>query len=236
MELNYAVILCTVAGLQLLPAATVTIDNFQAPGTSAAAVDTAPSSRTVVPQSGVSGALGNQRALIAQLPATATAGTLSTGYVPGMVEMQMSGLTVTSASNSDAELFYGGTGNFLNEDFSGLGSSFNFVVDFNSVAITGPATMMLDLALTSASGGASQNVSVPFSSGATSVQFSSSLFTVIDFHDVDSIDLSAFGTFSTGGSFDIQIDNFTAQSVPEPTSVALLGIAGCTVLLRRRLT
>ncbi len=120
--------------------------------------------------------------------------------------------------------------NFTSFDFTEGGVSNQFALDFVSSDSSFPISDVLSITATSGSNTDTQFVTIPANSnlGVATVDFAS--FTGVDFTQLDSVSIEY--DFATAPGRDFEIDTFSA--IPEPTSVALLGLGGLGLMLRRR--
>ncbi|MFK7765671.1 MAG: PEP-CTERM sorting domain-containing protein [Mariniblastus sp.] len=120
--------------------------------------------------------------------------------------------------------------NFANFDMTDGGINTAFAFDF--VSSDAPATISDVLSVTAVSGGTSVTnfVSIPASGnlGVATVDFAD--FTGVDFTSLDEVSIDY--NFATAPGRDFEIATFSA--IPEPTSLAIIGLGGLGVLLRRR--
>lgn len=127
--------------------------------------------------------------------------------------------TLTYDGLNDTDLSQGGANNQL---------TFDFRSDI-SVALTDNFTATV----TSGANSFTVPVVIPASSGVTNVAFSD--FTGVDFSQVDEIQLAMDFTNDIGAGRDIEMNFVSATTaVPEPTSLAILGIASSFMVIRRR--
>ena len=129
--------------------------------------------------------------------------------------------------------FPGGNGP-LNSDFDTM---WNFItVSFGEpTLLTGPASLALTVVSSAGSGTVTSTLPTAFTGGFANFAFSDPGFSAVDFLDVDRVTLGV--TAAAGSSISITSITREVNAIPEPASLAMVGLGGLglgLVGLRRR--
>ncbi|HAU37734.1 MAG TPA: hypothetical protein DCX07_08465 [Phycisphaerales bacterium] len=179
-----------------------------------------------------------------QIQFSTNTGTGVTGNLKGLVIWQKANFLAGSASG-ETVVFDNGSVLSVNVADVGTGSyNFRFVVKNAStyyiseysvnVNSTSEGTKTLSqLGLTEQVSGKQWAV---YSPSNTSIGFSSGTFASVDFNDVEAVGFLMQRGNATGATIYTRITEFsaTATVIPEPTTLVLVGLGACGVLLRRR--
>ena len=120
--------------------------------------------------------------------------------------------------------------NFVNFDMTEGGDNSNFAFDFVSSDASSPSPNVFSVTAVSGGTSATNFVTVPTNSnlGIVTVDFAD--FAGVDFTQLDAVSLSY--DFASDPGRDFSINSFSA--IPEPAGLAVLGLSGLGMLLRRR--
>ncbi len=241
------------AGSQSATAATITIDAFSAASSTFYQLMSAPNPVVLPDSVSGSGAIDGQRDLMLQafpsagnpivsdtLLVTTSNGVLNiatNGTVPAETTLQYSGLHTYSGSSpfsafQNAYALGGSSG--VGKDFGGAGGEFvvNFIAGTVDIAITMAVTMTSPAGVGNPGGDVSTVTNIPVPIGTTTLDIPFSSFTGnANTSNLTSLTF-AFNTSKVPNA-DFKLDTLSAitvpNPVPEPSSLALLAIAGAAL-------
>lgn len=131
----------------------------------------------------------------------------------------------------------GGTDGTLTLTYTGLsvdltdgGASNSIVFEFLSADQPATVTVMV----TDGDSTDTQNLSIPASVSPQTIPHFFSVFTAIDFTDVNAVTITLSPNNTNGGDYLLDIIESRDSNIPEPASMALLTLGGLAMIQRRR--